>query len=123
MYTAATYIGGLDDDHIAGSTPTFGTLLCLCEESIGGKGSDEKVRFGLVSAQPSTGTVVYDGESELYTPPTSFADLQARTEFEDGFLRAELETRLLHIQPGELVLQSNISPPTKRVITYLLSQE
>lgn len=46
-----------------------------------------------------------------------------QTEFEDGFLRAELETRLLHIQPGELVLQGDISPPTKRVITYLLSQE
>lgn len=62
LYTAATYIGGLDDDQVSGSTPTFGTLLCLCEESIGGKGSDEKVRFGLVSAQPSTGEVVYDGE-------------------------------------------------------------
>lgn len=62
LYTAATYIGGLDDDQVSGSTPTFGTLLCLCEESIGGKGSDEKVRFGIVSAQPSTGEVIYDGE-------------------------------------------------------------
>lgn len=62
LYTAATYIGGLDDDQVSGSTPTFGTLLCICEESIGGKGSDDKVRFGLVSAQPSTGEVIYDGE-------------------------------------------------------------
>lgn len=46
-----------------------------------------------------------------------------RAEFEDGFLRSELETRLLHIQPGEIVLQGNISGPTQRVVSYLMMQE
>lgn len=51
------------------------------------------------------------------------ARLTCRTEFEDGFLRSELETRLLHIQPGEIVLQGKISGPTQRVVNYLMTQE
>lgn len=35
--------------------------MCIVEEPRGGKGSDEKVVFGIVAAQPSTGEVIYDG--------------------------------------------------------------
>lgn len=62
--------------------------------------------------------------------PISFLTLMAESAkqyaisaFDDGFLRSELETRLLHIQPGELVIQGEISAPTNRVISYLLKQE
>lgn len=65
LYTAATYVEGLNDDNVAGAPSTFGTLLCLCEESNGSRGSDEKVVLGLVAAQPSTGEVTYD--RKLYT--------------------------------------------------------
>lgn len=60
LYTTATYVEGLDDDTVTGAPPTFGTLMCICEQAIGGKGSDEKVVFGIVAAQPSTGEVIYD---------------------------------------------------------------
>lgn len=60
LYTAATYVEGLDDDTVTGAAPTYGTILCICEESRGGKGTDERVLLGLVAAQPSTGEVVYD---------------------------------------------------------------
>jgi DNA mismatch repair protein MSH3 len=53
-------VEGLDDDTVTGAPPTFGTLMCICEQAIGGKGSDEKVVFGIVAAQPSTGEVIYD---------------------------------------------------------------
>ena len=61
LYTSATYIEGLENDAVTGAQPTFGTLMCIVEEPRGGKGSDEKVVFGIVAAQPSTGEVVYDG--------------------------------------------------------------
>lgn len=63
LYTASTYVEGLDEDTVTGAPPTYGTLLCICEESLGGKGSDEKVAIGLVAAQPTTGEVTYDCES------------------------------------------------------------
>lgn len=61
LYTAATFVEGLDDDTVSGSEPTSGTIIGLFEEKNGGKASDEKVVFGLVAAQVSTGEVIFDG--------------------------------------------------------------
>ena len=41
------------------------------------------------------------------------------TEFEDGFMRAELETRLLHLQPSELLVQHDLSSKTTAIVKYL----
>lgn len=89
LYTKGTYIDDLDD--IAGTTTAVGDasagghgtgfLLSLTEKMGGGNGADEKVKVGIVAVQPSTGDIVYD-------------------EFEDGFMRGEIETRLLHSKFG-----------------------
>jgi DNA mismatch repair protein MSH3 len=85
LYTKGTYIDdidGLEGSDLSsgagsGGAPNTGFLLCVTEKPGGGTGTDEKVHFGVVAVQPSTGEVIYD-------------------EFDDGFMRSEIETRLLH---------------------------
>ncbi|GAA5970599.1 hypothetical protein JCM8115_000833 [Rhodotorula mucilaginosa] len=98
LYTSATYVDELDSELLAvpGSTAT---LVCIVEDAMG-PSADAKVRIGLLSVAPSTGAVVYD-------------------EFEDGFMRAELETRLLHLQPSELLVQQDLSSKTTAIVKYL----
>lgn len=86
LYTKGTYID--DTDALGGEPETTqtqnsstGFLLCITEKHGGGSGSDERCRVGIVAVQPSTGDVVYD-------------------EFDDGFMRSEVETRLLHSIPA-----------------------
>jgi DNA mismatch repair protein MSH3 len=85
LYTKGTYvddIDGLEGDDLSagagsGGASNTGFLLCITEKPGGGSGTDEKVHVGIVAVQPSTGEVIYD-------------------EFDDGFMRSEIETRLLH---------------------------
>lgn len=44
------------------------------------------------------------------------------TEFQDGLMRSELETRMLHLQPSELVLQEKLSKQTESMVQYLIGQ-
>ena len=96
LYTKGTYvddIDALDGPATAGSAgdpssgagsggaPNTGFLLAVTETPGGGTGADEKVRVGIIAVQPATGEVVYD-------------------EFDDGFMRGEIETRLLHSAPS-----------------------
>ncbi|GAA6022808.1 hypothetical protein JCM11491_006414 [Sporobolomyces phaffii] len=108
LYTSATFIDelGSTDSLGASSSSSTSTLLCLVEEPIGGASSSTgvgKVRLGLVAVMPSTGEVVWD-------------------EFEDGLMRSELETRLLHLQPSELLLQKDLSRPTESMVKHLAGQ-
>ncbi|KAK4985422.1 Mismatch repair protein msh3 [Elasticomyces elasticus] len=105
LYTKGTYIDdiqGLDAPTTApaGGAPATGHLLCLTESSAKGWGNDEKVRLGIVAVQPATGDIVYD-------------------DFEDGFMRSELETRLLHIAPCEFLIVGDISKATDKMIQHL----
>ncbi|CAK7269710.1 Mismatch repair protein msh3 [Sporothrix epigloea] len=109
VYTRGTYIEDEDEDPGSpeagpGSTksPSIagGYLLCLCESPLAGAGTDEKVSVGLLAVQPSTGDILYD-------------------HFEDGFLRSEIETRLLHIAPCELLLVGTLSRATEKLVTHL----
>lgn len=105
LYTKGTYIDdiqGLDGPTAApaGAAPATGHLLCLTETGTKGWGSDEKVRIGIVAVQPTTGDVVYD-------------------DFEDGFMRSELETRLLHIAPCEFLIVGNVSKTTDKLVQHL----
>jgi len=84
LYTKGTYIDdvdGLDGDLAAGAgsggAAGTGFMLCITEKPGGGTGTDEKAHVGIVAVQPATGDVIYD-------------------EFDDGFMRSEIETRLLH---------------------------
>jgi DNA mismatch repair protein MSH3 len=106
LYTKGTF--GIDDEEsldgestaIGASVPSTGFLLCLTESYPKGYGSDEKVRIGLIAVQPSTGDIIYD-------------------DFEDSWMRSELETRLLHISPCEFLIVGEVSTATKKLIEHL----
>lgn len=105
LYTKGTYIDdteGLDGPIAApdGASSSTGHLLCLTETNAGGYGTDERVRLGIVAVQPTTGDVIYD-------------------DFYDGFLRSELETRLLHIAPCEFLVVGSVSKATDKLVEHL----
>ncbi|EPS42260.1 hypothetical protein H072_3804 [Dactylellina haptotyla CBS 200.50] len=107
LYTKGTYIDDIDgvDDHDAvgagsGGAVSTGYLLCITEKLGGGAGADEKVKVGILGVQPSTGDIIFD-------------------EFDDGFMRTEIETRLLHIAPCELLILGELSKATEKLVTHL----
>lgn len=105
LYTKGTYIDdavGLEGstDGPSGRAPATGYLLCITESNAKGWGSDEKVHVGIVAVQPATGDVIYD-------------------DFEDGFMRSEIETRLLHIAPCEFLIVGELSKATEKLVQHL----
>jgi len=103
LYTKGTFLDDFDvDEGVQSSAPATGFIMSFIESVRGGSGSSEKVVFCLLAVQPSTGELVFD-------------------EFEDGFMRSEFETRLLHLQPCEILILGNLSKVTSKTIS-LLSQ-
>ena len=105
LYTKGTYIDdipGLEGEANAASSASSATgfLLCLTESNAKGWGTDEQVHVGLVAVQPTTGDVIHD-------------------EFEDGFMRSEVETRLLHIAPSEILIVGDLSKATDKLVHHL----
>lgn len=107
LYTKGTYVD--DVEGLAGpsgletsstSVPASGYLLCITESNAKGWGTDEKVNAGILAVQPATGDVIYD-------------------DFEDGFMRTETETRLLHIAPCEILIVGNLSKSTEKLVQHL----
>ncbi|XP_048706048.2 DNA mismatch repair protein Msh3 isoform X4 [Caretta caretta] len=78
-------------------------LLCICEnkESLRDKKKGDVV-IGIVGVQPTTGEVVFDS-------------------FQDSSSRLELESRVLRLQPVELVLPSDLSDQSERLISSITS--
>lgn len=89
----------MDQDTAAGS-PAGGYLLCITESKSHGWGTDEKVDVGILAVQPGTGDIIYDS-------------------FEDGFMRSEIETRLLHISPCEFLIVGELTKGTEKLIQHL----
>ncbi|KAL2200056.1 muts domain V-domain-containing protein [Corynascus similis CBS 632.67] len=103
VYTKGTYIdetGELDQPGEGTGAPAGGYLLCLTESPAKGLGADEKVHVGIIAVQPATGDIIYD-------------------DFEDGFMRREIETRLLHISPCELLIVGELSKATDKLVQHL----
>ena len=105
LYTKGTYIDdaeGLEGPTGApiGGAPATGYLVCITETNAKGWGTDEKVHVGILAVQPATGDVVHDS-------------------FEDGFMRSEIETRLLHIAPCEILIVGDLSKSTERLIQHI----
>lgn len=105
LYTKGTYIddvAGLEGpvEGPSGGAPATGYLLCITENRNKGWGTDEKVHVGVVAVQPATGDVIYD-------------------DFEDGFMRSEIETRLLHIAPCEFLIVGELSKATEKLVQHL----
>ena len=105
LYTKGTYIDDVEglEGPVPGpsaTAPATGYLLCITENSAKGWGTDEKVHVGIVAVQPATGDVVYD-------------------DFEDGFMRSEIETRLLHLAPCEFLVVGELSKATEKLVLHL----
>ncbi|KAG0259395.1 Mismatch repair protein msh3 [Mortierella polycephala] len=107
LYTKATFLESLDQDEkqlqgsFAGIESSSQYIMCLCEQPQGGTGADEKVKLAMIAVQPATGDIIYD-------------------EFLDGHFRNELETRLLHIQPTELIVpMERMSNATESLLKHL----
>ncbi|KAI1502425.1 DNA mismatch repair protein msh3 [Biscogniauxia marginata] len=102
VYTKGTYIDEIDDfnQHSDSSAPAGGYLLCITEANAKGWGTDEKVDVGIIAVQPATGDIIYDN-------------------FEDGFMRSEIETRLLHISPCEFLIVGELSKASDKLIQHL----
>ncbi|KAK0731806.1 muts domain V-domain-containing protein [Lasiosphaeris hirsuta] len=103
VYTKGTYIdehGELDQSSDNLGAPSGGYLLCITESPAKGSGTDEKVNVGILAVQPATGDIIYD-------------------EFEDGFMRREIETRLLHISPCEFLVVGELSKATDKLLQHL----
>ncbi|CRG91250.1 hypothetical protein PISL3812_08298 [Talaromyces islandicus] len=103
VYTKGTYIDDVEGLSVpaaspGGTTPATGYLLCITE--VNTSGSDERVHVGVVAVQPATGDIIYD-------------------EFEDGFMRGEIETRLLHIAPCEILIVGDLSKATEKLVKHL----
>lgn len=107
LYTKGTYVD--DVEGLAGpsgsetsstSAAATGYLLCITESNVKGLGIDEKVNAGILAVQPATGDVIYD-------------------DFGDGFMRTEIETRLLHIAPCEILIVGNLSKATEKLVQHL----
>ncbi|KAJ3337586.1 Mismatch repair protein msh3 [Gonapodya sp. JEL0774] len=118
LYTTSTLVDdlGLSELNPSAETadagvdlqPVAGFLVCLCEDTASaaaaGKGTAsgvldrEKVKVGIVGVQLATGDVVFD-------------------EFEDNGVRNELSTRLLHLQPAEILLPSDpLTDATEKLV-------
>ncbi|KAG7092381.1 hypothetical protein E1B28_008738 [Marasmius oreades] len=97
LYTAATFVDDLSSvDDVEKYAPP--PILCIIEDSNAGNG---QVILGLIAISPSTGDVIWD-------------------EFEDVLMRLELETRLEHLRPTEiLVPRGGLTQPTKKVLAHL----
>lgn len=106
LYTKGTYIDdvegleGVTASASGGVSPATGYLLCLTETIAKGWTTDEKVHVGIVAVQPATGDVIYD-------------------DFEDVFMRSEIETRLLHIAPCEFLIVGELSKATDKLVQHL----
>jgi DNA mismatch repair protein MSH3 len=105
VYTKGTYIDDIDgldqpSDAPSGGAPATGYLLCITESKGAGWGTDEKVEVGLLAVQPATGDIIYDT-------------------FEDGFMRNEIETRLLHIAPCEFLVVGELTKATDKLVQHL----
>lgn len=103
VYTKGTYIdelGELDQSLEGTGAPTGGYLLCITESKAKGSGTDEKVDVGILAVQPATGDIIYDN-------------------FEDGFMRREIETRLLHISPCEFLIVGDLTKATDKLLQHL----
>ncbi|XP_063953870.1 DNA mismatch repair protein Msh3-like isoform X2 [Lytechinus pictus] len=109
LYTKSTLIGEdlepsfqteeyTSDQIIFSSSPTS-YLLCVCEFSDKEAKStkNDQIQFGLAAVQPATGDVIYDC-------------------FHDNINLSELDTRLHHIQPVELLLPETLSDRTEKLI-------
>ncbi|KAJ7470616.1 muts domain V-domain-containing protein [Mycena latifolia] len=100
LFTAATYVDGLDSiDELEKYTSP--RVVCIIEgESQKGKVTGTDVCVGMISVAVSVGDVVWDV-------------------FDDSPMRIELETRLVHSKPTELLIpRKSLSKSTEKMLKH-----
>lgn len=101
-----------DDPIVPGSAPPpTNALVSIVEMGMGDIALDDRVRIGLVSVVPATGEVIWD-EFDGDRIPLFLLSV-------DSQIRSELETRLTHLQPAELLLPvATLSKATEKVLRH-----
>lgn len=98
VYTTGTMVDDIlvnqSNESIAGANEQY--LMVVVE--IPHVGRDKNASISIMAVQVATGTILYDC-------------------FEDGHLRNGLETRLGHLQPGEILLSDGLSSETMKVLS------
>ncbi|ORY72354.1 hypothetical protein LY90DRAFT_667227 [Neocallimastix californiae] len=104
VYTKSTFIDDIsyDNDSSLENQSLSSTLVCIFEkDKKNPKALVEKTLISIVSIDLSAGSIIYDS-------------------FEDDFTRNILETRLIHMQPSELLLPStSLSYETEKLISNI----
>ncbi|KAM0792374.1 hypothetical protein ACM66B_005054 [Microbotryomycetes sp. NB124-2] len=100
LYTPATYIDEVGIEPPGGPSSSTPTVMCVVEGQLG---RDGRMPLGLIAVVPSTGEVIHDC-------------------FEDSLMRSELETRILHLQPSELLMPDTLSRESTSIMKYLAGQ-
>lgn len=117
VYTKGTFLEEVDwmtagetggEGGPATGQPSTGILMGITETIRGLNNSqnpsDEHVTISIVAINIATGEITYD-------------------EFKDTFMRNELETRLLHVQPCEILAPLELTPATERLVQYLAKEK
>ncbi|KAM6362997.1 DNA mismatch repair protein Msh3 isoform 2-T2 [Pluvialis apricaria] len=113
LYTKSTLIGedvnpllrlddSVDVEEVTTDVPD-NYLLCICEN--GENSKDRKkgdIVIGIMAIQPTTGEVIFDS-------------------FRDCASRLELESRVLRLQPVEIILPSSLSDQSEKLINSITS--
>ncbi|CAC5363938.1 MSH3 [Mytilus coruscus] len=104
LYTKSTLIGE-DVNPISGEITGEATveeqtsfLLCVYETP---PDKTKQTCIGILAVQPSTGDIIYDC-------------------FNDDDTRSELETRITHVQPAEILIPCNLSSKTEKMIKGII---
>jgi DNA mismatch repair protein MSH3 len=105
MYTPSTLTGG-DLDSIDVIAETAGFLVCIREHSVNNTSlkqtSKLSVEMSMIAVHVSTANLLFDT-------------------WIDTALRPNLEARLRHLKPAELILQPNMTRETNNIINYYAS--
>ncbi|XP_060091749.1 DNA mismatch repair protein Msh3 [Heteronotia binoei] len=112
LYTKSTVLGEVVNpllklDHLSNaeevSTDAYDNyLLCICESKENFREKRQDSTIGIVAVQPSTGEVIFDS-------------------FQDSIARLELESRMLRIQPVEVLLPADVSNQTENLVNAMSS--
>ncbi|KAJ2736456.1 Mismatch repair protein msh3 [Coemansia sp. BCRC 34962] len=95
---AEVYTSGTLVEEVAEYAIDSGDQYLMCVVESPGTSKDRCVNLGTMAVQITTGSIVYDN-------------------FEDSFLRSSLETRLTHLQPGELLVPPDLSSETLKTLS------
>lgn len=96
LYTASTWIDDLNTHPYAPDTRAGEQTLMAIVEAPDGTHHD-RVKLAVVAVDVATANITYDS-------------------FQDAYLRSELETRLVHLDPRELLLTAGLSARTHQVL-------